>query len=87
MDVGEKCNTHGETRDSFIVLVARISGRLIGSLLLKWFLNMNVTSVVKAKGRTVVELHLFLISAQDGCDWSPKRPGHLISGETAPGAH
>jgi hypothetical protein len=38
-------------------------------------------------GAVYVQIHVFLTSALNGCEWPASRPGHFTSGERAPGTH
>jgi hypothetical protein len=42
---------------------------------------------MKACGGLDVWIHIFLISALVGGEWSASRPGHFTPGEKAPGTH
>jgi hypothetical protein len=42
---------------------------------------------MKAYGGVDVQIHIFLISALAGCEWSASRPGRFTPGERSPGTH
>jgi hypothetical protein len=42
---------------------------------------------MKAYGGVAVQIHIFLISALAGGEWSASRPGHCTPGERVSGTH